>query len=226
MRRAMIPLFVLTLALLCANAALVSADPTPKPTPAPATADEQQFVAKVTADLQKRFGSRMAAAAAGYYRYTDEDDTGAISWVNTNYWHSDPQHPSQLWYDAKGRLIGVDLSIPRAESATVPTLWGVSPARWMTFRQHIHFGLKNASGGMTFGAVGPIAIRKAGGNPEMPTADDLVKLDRAKSASDVAFVFQFPAIWDLQFWLVPNPNGPFAESNPNVIPSKNAKTSM
>jgi hypothetical protein len=39
----------------------------------------------------------------------------------------------------------------------------------------------------------------------------------------VAFVFPFPALWDLQVWLIPNPLGAFAEHNPNVIPSAAAK---
>ena len=225
MKRQSISALLFAFALVCASLGTASAAVTPKPTTAPATAAEQSFVARVTADLQKRFGSQRAASAAGYYRFTDEDDTGAISWVNTKYWKSDPQHPSQLWYDAKGRLIGVDLSVPKSDSATAPNLWGISPSRWITFRKHVHFGVKNASG-LTYGGVGPLKISKAGGNPDRPTARDVVKLGRAKSTGDVAFVFVFPAIWDLQFWLVPNPNGPFAERNPNVIPSKAPKSAM
>lgn len=223
MKRQNMSALLVALALVCASPGSVSAAASPRP--APATAAELRFVAAVTADLQKRFGSQRAASAAGYYRYTDEDDTGAISWVNTNYWKSDPQHPSQLWYDTKGHLIGVDLSVPRSASATAPNLWSISPARWITIGMHDHFGVKNASG-LTYGAVGPLKIRKVGGNPDHPNATDVVKLHRAKSAGDVAFVFVFPAIWDLQFWLVPNPNGPFAEQNPNVIPSKKPKSGM
>jgi hypothetical protein len=225
MKRQSMSVLLVAFALVCASLGTASVAATPTPSPAPMSATERQFVARVTADLQKRFGSQRGATAAGYYRYTDEDDTGAISWVNTKYWKSDPQHPSQLWYDTKGHLIGVDLSVPKSDSATAPNLWGISPSRWITFRTHDHFGVKNASG-LTYGGVGPLKIHKVGGNPDRPTAGDVVKLGRAKSASDVAFVFVFPAIWDLQFWLVPNPNGPFAEQNPNVIPSKAPKSGM
>jgi hypothetical protein len=77
-------------------------------------------------------------------------------------------------------------------------------------------------------------MAKVGGSVNNPTAADIVnvgklprwkvlKIPAPQSASDVAFVFSFPAIWDLQVWLVPNPLGAFAEHNPNVIPSANAK---
>jgi hypothetical protein len=201
------------------------AKPASSPTPAPpASASEQSFISKVTKDLQSRFGTTAQAAAAGYFRYTNEDNTGAISWVNTKYWTSDPQHPSQLWYDVKGNLIGVDFSLLVSNSPKAPSLWGVSPSRWFTFDQHDHFGIKTATG-VKFGAVGPKSIVKVGGSASNPTAEDIVKLGKAKSVSDVAFVFEFPAIWDLEFWVVPNPLGAFAEHNPNVIPSANAEKS-
>jgi hypothetical protein len=73
-----------------------------------------------------------------------------------------------------------------------------------------------------------------GGSVETPTSTDIVKISKLKrwkrlgiqapqSAADVAFVFKFPALWDLQVWLVPNPLGAFAEHNPTVIPSASAK---
>lgn len=199
------------------------ASPSPAPTPSlPLLASENAFVDSLSSDLQKRFATTSQAAAAGYFRYTDEDDTGAISWVNTNYWKSDPQHPGQLWYDVKGRLIGADLTLPKAESAIAPTLWGVSATRWGTLRQHVHFGVKQPDGSIAFGGYGPKAVATFGVSLDNPTAADVVKIGKAKSTSDVAFVFPFPAIWDLQVWVVPNPLGPFAEHNPNVIPSKGA----
>jgi hypothetical protein len=202
------------------------ATPAPSPTPAPpASASEQKFISSVTADLQARFGTTAQAAAGGYFRYTNEDDTGAISWVNTNYWTSDPKNPSQLWYDVNGKLIGVDFSILESNSPKAPNMWGVSPSRWFTFEQHVHYGIKTPAG-IRFGAVGPKSMAKVGGSASNPTAADIIKLGKATSTSDVAFVFQFPAIWDLEFWLVPNPLGAFAEHNPNVVPSANAEKSM
>jgi hypothetical protein len=206
--------------------AMASPKPTPSPAPTaslPLLASENAFVNSLTSDLQKRFATTSAAAAAGYFRYNNEDDTGAISWVNTSDWKSDPQHPGQLWYDVKGRLIGCDLTLPKAASASAPTLWGVSATRWGSIPQHVHFAVKQADGSMMYGGYGAKTAAKFGVTMDNPTAADVVKIGKAKVSSDVAFAFQYPAIWDLQVWLVPNPLGPFAEHNPNVIPSKNAE---
>lgn len=201
-----------------------AATPSPKPTASlPLLASENAFVNSLTTDLQKRFATTSAAAAAGYFRYNNEDDTGAISWVNTSYWKSDPKHPGQLWYDVKGRLIGCDLSVPKAQSASAPVLWGVSATRWGDIPLHVHYGVKQADGSMTYGGYGAKTAAKYGVTLDAPTAADVVKIGKAKSAGDVAFVFSYQAIWDLQVWLVPNPLGPFAERNPNVVPSKNAE---
>ena len=49
--------------------------------------------------------------------------------------------------------------------------------------------------------------------------------EAAKKASDVRFVFTFPAIWDLAVWVIPNAAGAFADKNPDVKPVK-PKASM
>jgi hypothetical protein len=222
-----------------ATSPVLAASPAPTPSPAPtaappASASETQFVGAVTTDLQARFATTGQAAAAGYFRYTDEDQTGAISWVNTQYWQSDPKNPSQLWYDANGKLIGADFSVLQSGSKARPLVWGISPSRWIDFSPaHLHFGVKTASG-VAYGGVGPKSLKLVGATIDSATASDIVKLGKTtrwkvleipapQSASDVAFVFPFPAVWDLQVWLVANPLGAFAEHNPNVKPSANAK---
>jgi hypothetical protein len=229
--RAIIVIFVV-LATLAATKAAPTPSPAPTPAP-PESASEQQFVSSVSSDLQSRFGTTAQAAAAGYFQYTTEDQTGAISWVNTKQWQSDQTHPSQLWYDAKGHLIGADFSVLQSSSPSRPSVWGVSPSRFLDFSPaHVHFAIKTPSG-LQFGSAGSKTIALVGGSVDNPTAADVVKISKLKrwqrlkipapqSAADVAFVFSFPAIWDLQVWLVPNPLGAFAEHNPNVIPTANA----
>lgn len=211
-----------------------AAAPTPSPAPTaapPESAGETQFVSSVTADLQSRFATTAKAAAAGYFQYTTEDQTGAISWVNTSHWQSDQQHPSQLWYDAKGHLIGADFSVLQSGAKPPrPNVWGISASRWLDFSPaHVHFGIKTASG-LQYGGAGTKTMGMVGGSVDNPTAEDIVKISKLSrwkrlgiakpnGASDVAFVFKFPALWDLQVWLVPNPLGAFAEHNPNVIPT-------
>ncbi len=201
--------------------------PTPAPTPVtPLSPSERTFVDTVTRDLQARFATTKAAAAGGYFRYNNEDETGAISWVNTSYWKSDPQHPAQLWYDVNGRLIGADFSVLQADSAKAPTMWGVSASRFQTIEQHAHFGVKQTGGTVMYGGYGPKTAAKYGVPLTNPTAADIVKIGKAKDASQVAFAFEYPAIWDLEVWLVPNPLGAFADFNPNVQPSKSASGGM
>jgi hypothetical protein len=229
-------------AVLCASlmvapplAGAAAPTPTPAPTAAPpASAAEQQFVGSATADLQRRFPTTSAAAAAGYFQYTVEDQTGAISWVNTHYWQSDATHPSQLWYDVNGHLIGADFSVLQSSSAARPQVWGISPSRWLDFSPgHVHFAIRTASG-LRYGGAGAKTMATVGGSVDNPTAADIYKISKLtrwkvlgipapRTVGDVAFVFAFPAIWDLQVWLVPNPLGAFAEHNPNVIPSAAAK---
>ena len=170
----------------------------------------------ISADLTARFPTPADAEKAGYLKYTDEDDTGAISYANRMWTSPDEKHPSQLWYDAKGRLIGADFSVPYTDAP--PHLFGVEPSRWTKFGRHEHYGLTGSNGTTTFGATGAKKISAAGGDPAKPTAANLVALGIAKKPSDVAFVFEFPAIWDLPVWVIPNASGAFAEKNPAVKP--------
>ncbi len=187
-----------------------------KPISGKPTAAEEPFVEKVTADLTARFPTPELARKAGYLRYTDEDNTGAISYANRKWTSIDAEHPSQLWYDAKNRLIGADFSMP-VTSTKPPELFGVTPSRWQKFGAHVHYGLATATGS-TYGGAGEKVMTKGGATVAKPTKAALVKAGVAKKLADVRFVFTFPAIWDLGIWLVPNPSGAFADKNPDVKP--------
>jgi hypothetical protein len=197
----------------------------PPPTPSPAlSATEKTFLESIARELHARFPTRAAAAAAGYFRFTDEDMTGTIAWVNTSNWKSDPHAPDLLWFDVNGRLVGADFSVLQSDSPAAPVLWGISPSRWAKNPLHVHYGVKQSDGGMFYGDYGPVSAAKFGGSLLRPSPTDVVKLGKAQSANQVAFAFSFPAIWDLAIWVVPNPLGAFALDNPNVKPSKSAKS--
>jgi hypothetical protein len=201
-----------------------AAAPTPNPKPSGA---EVAFVTGIQTDLMKRFPTAADAEKAGYMRYTDEDSTGAISYANQQWQSADAQHPSQLWYDVKGNLLGADFSVLKSTSPKRPNLWGINPARWLDFaKAHYHYIAKDAkTGKMTYGGFGAKTLAKYGGGTASATT--VVKMGKAKTTAEVATFFTFPALWDLQVWLKDNPNGAFAEKNPNVIPSKDAaKDSM
>ncbi|MBV8748395.1 MAG: hypothetical protein JO103_01645 [Candidatus Eremiobacteraeota bacterium] len=199
----------------------------PAPTAAPSpSADEAAFIKRVMTNLPQRYPTPATATAAGWNRYTREDRTGAISYVNTKYWDTtDPDHPSQLWYDVNGRLLGADFSVPQAESSTgPPARFGISPTRWFKLRAHVHYVLHNANGSYSYGKATSVDKYAAANNGDYshPTAEGLVAAKVVTDPSTVSFVFLFPAIYDVTVWVVPNPLGQFADSNPAVTPSPNA----
>ncbi|HEY6236517.1 MAG TPA: hypothetical protein VIW69_15570 [Candidatus Elarobacter sp.] len=206
---------------LLAFGALVALVNAVTPSPTFAGAGEQRFVAARVHELHERFPTTAAARRGGYFRYTDEDRAGIIAYANLR-WQSDEHHPSQLWYDARGRLIGADFSRYVADRAKRPALWGLSPDRWTHFIEHVHFGAR--SGSVRYGAVYIDRFREAGGNPRRPTVHPIVRLGFAKNDRDVRFVFYFPELWVASVWLVPNPLGAFADTNPNVpVHRRNAR---
>ena len=188
-----------------------------------AHAHEKKFIEEASRYLHSRYPTPGAARKAGFIQFTPEDKTGAISWANLHWTSTDFEHPSQVWYDVHGRLIGVDYSLLQSEQRQQPQLWGIDPLRWTTFRPHIHYGLRMPDGSVKFGATSVAKFEEAGGSLGSPTKQTLVNMGLAKSPEDVAFVFLFPAIWDLEFWVIPNPNGEFANDNPNVKPQNAQK---
>ena len=204
------------LALALLAPVIVSADQDPT-YGGPLSASEKAFVQSIQADLMKRFPTAADAVKAGYVRYTDEDETGAISYANLHWTSSDIRHPSQLWYDKSGHLLGADFSVPHT-GAGRPNLFGVNPGRWYQFDDHVHYVLRDpASGKMTYSKyVMAKAYKAAGFDPAHPAAADLVKMGKVDDAAQVATVFDMPDIWDLIVWVKPNPSGAFAEKNPTV----------
>jgi len=194
--------------------------PTPNPIPSGA---EIAFVTGIQADLTKRFPTAADAEKAGYVRYTKEDSTGAISYANQQWQSADAQHPSQLWYDVQGNLIGADFSVLKSNSPTRPNLWGISPARWLDFSHpHYHYILKDPkTNKVSYGAYGGKTIKKK--HITAPGTAAAAALVAKVPKGNIETFFTFPALWDLQVWIKDNPNGAFAEKNPNVIPSKDAE---
>ncbi len=232
MRRPSNLLFVLALGCAAFAARPVAAQmnmasPAPAPTAAPApSAAEAAFLAKIMRDLPKRYPSTQSAVRAGYVRFTNEDKTGAISYVNIKAWNTtDPDVPAQLWYDVNGRLIGADFSVRRdpAASPAPPSLFGIDPKRFYTVGAHIHYVTCNkTSGKCVYGKAVGAAKYAAIGDVEHPTADGLVKAGAVTDPASVSAVFLYPAIYDVSVWVVPNPLGQFADMNPNVTPSAHA----
>jgi hypothetical protein len=179
------------------------------------------FVDGVQKNLMQRFPSVSDALKAGYFRFTNEDTSGSISYANLQWQSADPQHPSQLWYDVKGNLLGADFSVLQSDSGTAPSMWGVQSGRWHALPAHIHYILPGQAGMETYGYVLATKFVAAGGDTASPDAATLVRLGVA-GAGEVKRMFLFPALWDLSIWVKPNPNGAFAYLNPLVTPSADA----
>jgi len=205
--KALLPVAVL--AIFCAFAVAADADEQPTDT-GPLSASETAFVQSVQKDLTARFPHVGDAEKAGYVRYTAPDDTGAISYAN-QHWNSDPTHPSQLWYDKDGNLMGADFSVPRPHQEPRPNLWGVNPGRWFEFNGHVHYVVKDPqTGKMIYDQwIWNDDFVKAGGDLSHPSAETVVKAGRVPSADYIATIFEFPTIWDLIVWVKPHPEGAF-----------------
>lgn len=175
----------------------------------PLTPSETQFVESVQRDLMARFPHVSDAEKAGYVRYTSADDTGAISYANQQ-WNADPTHPSQLWYDKDGNLMGADFSVPRPNNEPRPQLWGINPGRWYEFNGHVHYVIKVPGSDKTVYDqwIWNKDFVGAGGSLSKPSADTVVKLGRVPSADYIATIFEFPTIWDLIVWVKPHAPGP------------------
>ena len=199
----------------------------PVPTPA-----EQPFIAKLQQDIPARYASVATARRAGYFQYTREDDTGAISYVDLAVWNSiDLDVPNQLWYDVNGRLLGVDYTVLEAQSPAAPSAlfgYAIDPSRWIHRNAHMHWGYTAADGSLKLGAMPVAKFTAAGGQPNERQADLAVNktalvatgLPGLTTPDQVRFVFLHPAMWDLVVWVLPNPDGAFADANPNVKPSQ------
>jgi hypothetical protein len=202
----------------------LAAAPAPKATLSPVPqGSEVAFVTSIQKDLMARFPTAADAVKAGYFRYTNEDEDGAISYANLQWQSGDPRHPSQLWYDVHGNLLGADFSVLQSSSPAPPSIWGVDYRRWISFREHVHWVLAGPGGTETYGATSVKKFTAAGGSVDNPQAATVVKMGKAASVADVKRVFLFPSIWDLIVWVKPNPDGAFADKNPLVIPSANAE---
>lgn len=205
----------------------LAATPNPGATLSPVPqGTEVAFVKQIQTDLMARFPTAADAQKAGYFRFGNEDEDGAISYANLHWQSGNPQQPSQLWYDAKGNLLGADFSVLQSSSPEPPTVWGVNYHRWVSFREHVHYILIGPNGAEVYGGLKAAKFAAAGGSVDKPQAETLVKMGIAKSVADVKRVFLFPSIWDLIVWIKPNPNGAFADKNPLVTPTAGAKDDM
>ena len=90
----------------------------------------------------------------------------------------------------------------------------------------MHWGFTMPDGTLKLGAMPVQKFTDAGGTPS--ESDGAIPANKAAlvkagipgltSPDQVKFVFLHPAMWDLIVWVLPNPDGAWADANPNVTP--------
>ncbi len=193
--------------------AMPKATSTPPPTPNPA---EAGFIADVTKVLQERYPTTGAAQAAGYFQMTRLEDDGTVIWFNGK-WDDEvgKYDPNFLWYDKNGKLVGLDYQyrVSAYVKPPGPGSYSVMASRWTTIDAHIHFAYK-----LPDGTVKRRGAELLPGETGDPTAAELTAAKLLPAKATLLWAHYHPKSWDLGFWLVPNPNGAFADLNPLVKP--------
>ncbi len=205
----------LTLGLERPTLAGMSMSMKPSAMPPKPSAREAAFISSVTSDLQRRYPSVATATAAGYYRTTRLEPDGTIIYFD-NSWQPTVARPNFLWYDKNGRLVGLDYQF-LVRTYPKPPGTGSFPvafSRWTTIDPHVHFGYKKPDGTI----VRRGARMLPGMTDDRLTAAELRAAKLLPANATLLWTYVHPKSWDLGFWLVPNPNGAFADLNPNVKP--------
>ena len=177
-------------------------------------AREAAFVSSATAMFMAQYPTAGMATGHGFYQMTPLEKDGTSIYFNDTYTNVDAQHPNFLWYDRHGKLVGLDYEVEVSLWPKPPglSMYPVQAARWVIIRPHLHFAYKTASGKIVMrGARLPKNIK---GNPV--SASQLRAAGLLPRGTTLLWAHYHPKTWDLGFWLVPNPNGAFADLDPRV----------
>jgi hypothetical protein len=181
----------------------------------PLTDSEKAFVTKASASLNAEYPTTATAQAAGFRLLLGGIfDDNTYDWTNMSFTGVTPDHPNFLWYDRHGHLAGVDWEFPKTAYASVPppTAFPVRAARWVTIPAHVHYAYA-VNGETKYGVT-----RATPALNKMTITADMLRANGVKLPANAKLVWAMyhPTVWDLAMWTVPNPNGAFADKNPNV----------
>jgi hypothetical protein len=182
----------------------------------PLTDEEKAFVAKSSAAVNAKYPTTETAKSAGYGLLLGSiGDDNTYDWTNFGFANVTPDHPNFLWYDRHGNIAGVDWEFPKGSSTSAPQLaaFPVRAARWVAIPEHVHYAY-TVNGTVKYGVIKATpALRSA----KMIDAQ-LLQSNGGKlpKGAKLNWAMYHPAVWDLAMWTVPNPDGAFADKNPNV----------
>ena len=179
---------------------------------APPNPSEQTFVAKVSALLNAEYPTRVAAERAGYMALSDKlDSDNTYNLSDMQFTNVTLAHPNFLWFDRTGKLVGTDYEFPKSLYSKPPAAFSVDASRWTSIDEHVH--LAYSLDGKTVYAEHPVKdnLRKP-----VIAASDLRADGLLPDGATLTWATYHPAAWDLAIWVVPNPEGAFADDNPLV----------
>ena len=183
-------------------------------------AEEAAFVRSIQADLGQRFPTAVSAERAGYLRYTNEDDTGSISYGEPSVAVArraspEPALVRRARSAARRRL----LRFEDQRDAAAPVGNSTGPLERIRRARALR---RDRSRDRRASIRQVTSCRRHSSKRaaifERRPAATLVKLGLVKRTRDVSTIFLFPTIWDLIVWVKPNPSGAFADKNPLVSP--------
>ncbi len=175
---------------------------------------ELTFISGVQQKLLAKYPNASDALKAGFIQMTGIGDDGTAIYFNRRFDGIDSVHPNFLWYDRNAKLVGLDYEYPVAKSPSPPSTsaYPVLPRRWTTVATHVHFAYRIGDG--------PVQRKGARVRPNLTgetiTAQQLREDKLLPNHATLLWAYYHPKCWDLGFWLVPNPNGAFAELDPLI----------
>lgn len=175
---------------------------------------EATFIAGIQQKMLEKYPTASSAVRGGYFAMTGIGDDNTAVYFNGRFVGVDANHPNFLWYDRHGKLVGLDYEYPVRSSPRPPgrKVFPVLQSRWTVVDAHAHFAYRVGHG--------PLQMHGARVRPNLVapaiTASDLRADKLLPRGATLAWAYYHPKCWDLGFWLVPNPNGAFAERNPVV----------
>ena len=196
----LLPLLIGTLLILIVGSATAA-------TQAVQPQKESAFVRQTSRLLQTRYPN-VAATKAGYVKMRELDKDNTIIYTNFDYKLISIDRPNFLWYDRNGRLVGVDYEFPKSAYPAPPKRFPVLVSRWVTIGEHVHFAY--ALNGKTVRHGGPAS---PGLRRDPISLSALQKAKLVPAGAHLLWATYHPTCWDLGFWTVTNPAGPFAEHN-------------
>lgn len=175
---------------------------------------EATFIAGVQQKMLEKYPTAAVAVRAGFFQMTGVDEDATAVYFDHSFRGVDPAHPNFLWFDRHGQLVGLDYEVPVELHPRPPghSAFPVQPGRWTTVRAHVHFAYRVGGG--------PVQMRGARVHDNLTgasiSAAQLHADGLLPAGARLLWAYYHPTCWDLDFWLIPNPNGPFAQRNPLV----------